>query len=67
MRTGGYAHAWCEQREQHGDAGGVDEEDELLLEQGVELRLGHVASEHMHVHMYIYEVYIHEVYIYFNM
>ena len=28
-----------EQREQHGDAGGVDEEDELLIQYGVELRL----------------------------
>ena len=30
-----------EEREQHGDAGRVDEEDELLLEQRVELLLGH--------------------------
>ena len=34
-----------EQREQHGDAGRVDKEDELLLEQRVELRLGNLPRQ----------------------
>ena len=34
-----------EQREQHGDAGGVDEEDKLLVEYCIELLRGHYTFE----------------------
>jgi hypothetical protein len=39
-----------EQREQHGYAGRVDEEEEFLLEEMIELRLGHLMREAIRAH-----------------